>query len=203
MKILLLSITASLTLATALPAAIVVNGDFTTVGGSSVQLTNSISYSATSNGSITMIILDEWVVYDGVNNGVLMENLSYQIDAGPIQFTSDAALFDNFGTDLLALSANDGYISFNGITINSGQTITFLPGTYLNTTTDPGMNPALNGLSFTGDSVIAGPVANALSAPTSVGGVAVIPEPSTYMAIAGFAGLGLFLWRRRAKAKAA
>lgn len=106
-----------------------------------------------------------------------------------VPFTNAVSAGDSFGI------FSDEFIGFTDIYVPAGFTSGSINGTMTLANTD---------LSTLGviplPSLTWGPGAGqGLSITTSI---AAIPEPSTYLAMAGFIGLGLFLWLRRKSVKA-
>ncbi|NBD38427.1 MAG: PEP-CTERM sorting domain-containing protein [Verrucomicrobia bacterium] len=176
-------------------AIINVVGDFSTLGGASIEVTQDVTFSVTSSGSLRGIAFDEWVGSDGSFDSVQIDNLSYSLNGGtPAVSTVNTFLADNITATFSTgdLTANDGYITFDAFVVNAGDTVTFKATTGGNLGTSPSMNPLLDGLSFAGNAfLVDGSTATALSPLTAV------PEPATTGLLLGGVALGLLCFRRR------
>ena len=88
-----------------------------------------------------------------------------------------------------------------GLTVPAGYT----SGSLLAPAANTYIGQTFSSLGITPGSYIitwgSGPTADQIT--LNIGGVAVIPEPSTYIGVAGFGLIGVFLWRRRRARKAA
>ena len=128
----------SLTLNTWTQAAITTGGDF--MNGSpapTLTLTNALTFFIESTGSVRGIAFDEWVTSDGGSTTALavvvpsIQLMSYQINGGSIQTIPVNSVIDNAATTLGDMTANDGYLFFfAGISVNSGDAISFSPGIF-------------------------------------------------------------------------
>ncbi|WP_269536910.1 PEP-CTERM sorting domain-containing protein [Cerasicoccus fimbriatus] len=115
----------------------------------------------------------------------------YSVISGPTSIGPGGGLFSVADT-------GDAFGVYGG-----GAGIVYLPNGYVsgsplfNTATFPGQSLASIGLTPGTYVWTWGSGATADSATLTVIPASVIPEPSTYIALAGFAGLGLLVWRRR------
>jgi hypothetical protein len=177
-------------------ASIIVTLPTASVTGS-IEITNDISFTVTSPGSMVHVVLDEWVTSDGGRDSIgglsISPSFNYSLNGGSTLSTplaSGAGFSDNYNTTSNALTPNDGRFTLSGgIILSPGDIFTIKAMTYtLAANSMPlGFNSQAQ-QTFTGNLFLASLNLNRLTSSVAV------PEPST-AALVSLAGLGLF--RRR------
>lgn len=186
--------------ATPAHSAIILRGDFqhgsTVINGTStptLEITEDITFTVTVGGQLRTLIFRQWTTSDGSANATgldpLSQNLSYKINGGSTMTIPLNQLVDNAASIAANdQSADDGYLVFQNITVNQGDTVTILADTYT-FSPNSGFNPALNGTTFEDQVFLATVNGGRLSSNTAV------PEPSAAaLCLLGLAG---FLRRKR------
>lgn len=133
-----------------LEASIIVSGTPNQNGGTgTIQITTDVSFNITSTDGAVSLIIDEWVNSDGGPAAATMDDLSYQINGGPIKLTTGTAFQDEASITQGNITPNDGLIAFDSIAVSAGDILTIKSGSF----DFPGhvaMNAGLLG-TFTGD----------------------------------------------------
>ena len=115
---------------TAHAATVAVTPPTTTTDGSLV-ISGDITFPVTTGGSIGAVIFDEWVTSDGSNTGLPVSgNLQYTFNGTPGS-ASNVGVTDNVAFNLNAVTANDGFVSFNAINAGVGNVFVLKSGTYV------------------------------------------------------------------------
>jgi len=145
--------------------------DATGSGGLSVSTSNGGSIFVNGNPFNTG---DDFVPFLAMSYGGESLDSAGPINANEMRFTVDGFL------------GPSSVYSFSGgpvtLTADNIYATSFTPGVY----------------NITGGDLAFG---NNPTGTVTINAASVIPEPSTYIALAGFAGLGLLVWRRRMQAK--
>ncbi len=180
----------------AVNGAVLVSGNITSTGGS-FAITEDITLSITGTGGVSGLIFDEWVSSNDGNNTSLSfssATLQYQINGGGLQSVGLNALRDNLATTINDVTPNDGYVQFNTISVNPGDTLTLKVGSW-SVSGSSAFNPQAvqnftgNVFAYTGSGV-------------RISTDSVVPEPREYGMLAGAGLLGLAIWRRQKAALA-
>lgn len=167
-------------------ALILTSGDFQTGAPvPTLEIALDLTFQITSSGDARFMILDEWIVSDGLQEGtatVGIQLLTYSLDGAPDQTVELTNLIDNVDVVLGDVTPNDGALLFDAIGVTAGDTLVIRSATY--TFVDlPNLNPAIPAV-FSGDLFLADADLNALSGPASV------PEPAALLLVlAGAPGL--------------
>jgi len=167
----------------------------TATKGASIVIDAPIIFTITTSGNVYAIAFDEWVVSDGNQDHIFLNNVlfSYQLNGGIVSTTTVVSLLDNTAfVGVYGLSANDGYFTFgNTIAVTVGDTITILPQSIQPgfTGSKPAFNPQAE-QTFTGNTFLVGVVgASRLS------NLVTVPEPSASL-LSSLCALALLCRRR-------
>ncbi|MDP0498510.1 MAG: PEP-CTERM sorting domain-containing protein [Verrucomicrobiota bacterium JB022] len=179
--------------------AINLSPEILTTGGT-LEFTNDLTFTISTDGTVDYIAFDEWSAsYTTQRLAYSSGSISYQINDGPVLSAGAYYLYDSVYSDWNDLSAYDGILAIDSIFVSVGDTLTFF-ATSIEFDPEPEFNPAGIG-EFTGDVFLASMFASRMSGNISANGAPeptpVVPEPSTYAALAGLATLGFAFWRRR------
>jgi hypothetical protein len=158
-------------------ATVTTSGNFNTGSPTATfALTSDLVVPILNTGMVGHLAFDEWVSSDGSTTGVSLtipQNVSYQINSGPVNTVSLLLLVDNLTFNINGLTANDGYLRFDLISVTAGDVLTFKAATFTFQPL-PAFNSALpatfNGLALATD--YSGNV---------LGEALIIPEPSSAM----------------------
>lgn len=176
--------------------SVILSGDVTSTGGT-LQITSDISFNITSTTTdFRALAFDEWVLSDVSTQGLTMNNLNYQINGGAIQSTSNSTLQDNFTGIDGPLTANDGYVLFDALSVTAGQTVTIKAGSYTVTSGHGDFNPTAVG-TFTGNAFLT----TATTPISLISNTVVVPEPEDFAALAGLGCVGWFLFREKRRSR--
>lgn len=166
----------------------------------SIHILEDITFTVTTAGNLTTLVLDEWVVSDlsltAIGGAAISPDFSYSLNAGStatVPFSATYALSDNYSYTTGDISPNDGLIVFQPIFADVNDIFTVKAGTYV---IEAGslplnFNPQAQ-QTFTGSVFLASDVGVRMSTDTP----SVVPEPSS-AALAFLASLSLL--RRRAR----
>lgn len=174
-------------------AAITTSGNF--VSGSptpTLSITQTFSLTVTTTTSLRYLIFDNWVTSDGAQSSALSTNpptqfLFYTVNGGSEQQVAVSSLIDNFAGNANSLTTGDGLLTFNPLSVTSGQVLTFKAQSFTFTSA-AGFNPNIPA-NFVGN-VFATDL-NGNSGTTSVA----VPEPAS--ALLGLVALPALLILRR------
>lgn len=156
-------------------ATVTASGNFNTGSPiATLALTQDLVVPIFNTGTVGHLAFDEWVTSDGSITGAspdVQQNVSYQINSGPVNTVSLLVLVDNLTFSSGGLTANDGYLRFNLIPVNAGDILTFKAATFTFqplTTFNSALPAAFNGLALATD--YSGNV---------LGEASIVPEPSS------------------------
>ena len=189
--------------APAADAAVIVTLPTASTSGS-IEFTTDINFTVTADGSISSVVLDEWVENDSTRTfypGVAFTDaISYSLNGGPIStvsFHNFGALLDNWAQNSPTITANDGALGFL-VPINVAQDdlFTLKAGTYNIAAGSPplGFN-SLAAQTFTGNAYLIGSTGGGLDPLTVLSMNTAVPEPSRVLFL--LSGLGLMVCQRR------
>ena len=177
-----------------LSGAITFGGDFS-IGTGTLEITEEISFTASSTGSVGGIAFVNWVAEpDAAQDSLTLANLSYSFTNSGSTGTSstDFNVYDNKLT-LGDVTPTDGVFHFHSTRyLNAGEVFTLHTGSWTGLTAT-GFNAEGIG-SFTGQAFLMNGSFLRMSENVSVSAV---PEPSTWAAFLGLGALGLAWVRRR------
>lgn len=158
-------------------------------------ITQDITFDVTTSGAAAFLVFDEWVISDANGDGVDVAptaNLTFSLNGGSPDVRFAASIIDNAVSDMIDISANDGWLEFLSFDVTAGDTLTISSTTYT-LTSNPGFNATIPSV-FTGNLFITDTSGNQLATLT------IVPEPSTYAAVLGIAVLGaVWLFKRKLK----
>jgi hypothetical protein len=165
----------------------------------SIHILEDITFTVTTAGNLTTIVLDEWVVSDlsltAIGGAAISPDFSYSLNAGStatVPFSPTYALSDNYSYNTGDISPNDGLIVFENIIASVNDIFTVKAGTYILEagSLPENFNPQAQ-QTFSGSVFLASDVGVRMSDDTP----SVVPEPNAVV-IALLAGVS-FLRRRR------
>lgn len=165
-----------------------IGGNVVFSGAGSIDITG-LTYNSDHTLSSIMSPEDGFVAFAAATTSVYISPSLGVVAFGPgVTAASDSVLGNEF---IIYSDASSGLIGVP-VGYSSGDPLSFSATFNGSTMASLGMTPGTYQWTLPSDTV------------TLNVGAAVVPEPTTYIAMAGFAGLGVFVWRRRrAKAKAA
>lgn len=173
-------------------ASVTIAGNFATGSPTpTFVLTSDVAIPIINSGSVEFFAFDEWVISDGSITGALaspaVQNISYQINSGPLSTVNLNLLVDNLTFSSGVLTPNDGYLKMNPISVTAGDVLTIKAMTLTFAATsnfNAGLPSTFNGIAF---------------ATTNQGGLLgetiIVPEPASMLLLT--VALPTFLSRRK------
>lgn len=174
------------------PAALVINvqevgADVVVTASGSLDMTGAVISSSHNNFDPRLLMrptsnrIRQYAL--GVVESYLLTGGTHDLGAGP-NIDTNSITGDTFGI--------------------SGNSIFYVPGGYSGGPLSG--SGTFNGETIAGIGLIPGSYTWTIPSDTitlNIGSVTPVPEPATYIALAGFGGLGLLVWRRRKRVKSA
>ena len=166
--------------------------DDITTGSGVFSITGDISYDVIGSGEIFGVVFQDWVPTVGESGNLFSfePNLEFSLNGGVTDSVS-ASLFDIINVN--GFDGNDGVVSFEGPVVAAGDTFTLNSGTYDLNAILEFVDPALNGLNFSGTTFLVDAEGLRISDFASASSV---PEPSAALVLGLATALGALRRRR-------
>jgi len=175
-------------------AAVIVIAPTGSTSGS-LQITNDIVFTITSNGNAAFFVFDEWVISDGSMTFSTLSPMASISLNGAAPMSKSMGLIDNLTMTQGQMTPNDGLLAIaNGldtIPVITGNTLTLRAGSYSLSAVsnfNPQTNQTFTGNMFVVDSSVAG---------QRISNIVAVPEPATNaLILAGMATIFATLRRK-------